>query len=140
MKKNKTVVVFDTNCLISAALIADSVNEKALNKILVKSVLAFSEETFSEFVSVLYRPKFDKYLSDARRAQLIDRIERKSKRFITKEVFHYCRDPKDNMFLELAVAARATCIVTGDKALLELHPFRNIPILSPSDFVHANWI
>ncbi|MGN6802815.1 MAG: putative toxin-antitoxin system toxin component, PIN family [Ginsengibacter sp.] len=47
-----------------------------------------------------------------------------------------CRDPKDNKFLELAVAAKASCIITGDKDLLELHPFRGIPILTANDFLN----
>ena len=46
-----------------------------------------------------------------------------------------CRDPKDNKFLELAVAGKADCIVTGDKDLLELHPFRNIRIITPKEFL-----
>lgn len=46
-----------------------------------------------------------------------------------------CRDPKDNKFLELAVAANADCIVTGDKDLLVLNPFRGIKIISPADFL-----
>jgi hypothetical protein len=46
-----------------------------------------------------------------------------------------CRDPKDNKFLELALAGNADCIVTGDKDLLVLNPFRGIKIISPSDFL-----
>ena len=46
-----------------------------------------------------------------------------------------CRDPKDNKFLELAVAGKADCIVTGDKDLLELYPFHNICIISPKEFL-----
>ena len=46
-----------------------------------------------------------------------------------------CRDPKDNKFLELAVAGKADCIVTGDKDLLVLHPFRNIRIITPKEFL-----
>jgi putative PIN family toxin of toxin-antitoxin system len=125
----------DTNALVSAALIADSVNDKALNNILRTGFLAFSESTFLEFIEVLYRPKFDRYLSDERRSQIIDRIERHSKRFAPAETITACSDPKDNMFLELAVAARAACIITGDKALLALHPFRDIPILTAATFL-----
>jgi uncharacterized protein len=40
------------------------------------------------------------------------------------------------MILELAVASKASCIVTGDKKhLIPLHPFRGIPILTPADFL-----
>jgi hypothetical protein len=46
-----------------------------------------------------------------------------------------CRDPKDNKFLELAVAGNADCVITGDKDLLILNPFRGIKIISPRDFI-----
>ncbi|MGN6530740.1 MAG: PIN domain-containing protein [Ginsengibacter sp.] len=44
---------------------------------------------------------------------------------------------KDNKYLELAVHYKASCIITGDKDLLVLHPFRNIPILTASDFLQT---
>jgi putative PIN family toxin of toxin-antitoxin system len=40
-----------------------------------------------------------------------------------------CRDPDDDKYLELAVDAEADCIVSGDKDLLVLDPFRGIPII-----------
>jgi putative PIN family toxin of toxin-antitoxin system len=46
-----------------------------------------------------------------------------------------CRDPDDQKFLELAAAARADCLITRDRALLEMNrrklPFR---ILAPGAF------
>ena len=45
-----------------------------------------------------------------------------------------CDDPNDDKFLECAIAAKADAIVTGDKALLRLAPFRGIPILRPRAF------
>jgi len=49
-----------------------------------------------------------------------------------------CRDPKDDKFLELAVNGSADFIVSGDKDLQVLHPFRNIPILSPREFLDTD--
>ncbi len=46
-----------------------------------------------------------------------------------------CRDPRDNMFLELAVSCTASAIVSSDPDLHLLHPFRGIPILSPAEFL-----
>lgn len=66
---------------------------------------------------------------------LIEKIETYAVTFSVTENIMACPDPDDNMILELAVAAQAACIVTGDKHLLSLHPFRDIPILSPSDFL-----
>jgi uncharacterized protein len=49
-------------------------------------------------------------------------------------ILEICRDPKDNMFLELAKTVNADNIVTGDKDLLALQNFENTRILKPSDF------
>lgn len=46
-----------------------------------------------------------------------------------------CRDPKDDKFLEVAVAGRADVLVSGDADLQSLHPFENVPILSPASFL-----
>ena len=56
--------------------------------------------------------------------------------FVTERITA-CRDPDDDMFLELAVAGHATHLVTGDADLLALHPFRGIAILTAADFVAA---
>ncbi|HZL13243.1 MAG TPA: putative toxin-antitoxin system toxin component, PIN family [Verrucomicrobiae bacterium] len=45
-------------------------------------------------------------------------------------------DPDDEMILECALAAEADFIVSGDKKhLLVLRRFRDIPIVSPADFL-----
>jgi predicted nucleic acid-binding protein len=46
-----------------------------------------------------------------------------------------CRDPRDDKFIELAIAGQAKCIVTGDKDLLNLHPFGELAILTPRQFL-----
>lgn len=49
-----------------------------------------------------------------------------------------CRDPKDNKFLELAITGKADVLVTGDKGLLILHPYRGTLIMNSSAFL--DWI
>jgi len=46
-----------------------------------------------------------------------------------------CRDPKDDIVLEVAMAGHADFIVTGDNDLLMLHPFEGIPIVGPAEFL-----
>jgi putative PIN family toxin of toxin-antitoxin system len=46
-----------------------------------------------------------------------------------------CRDPRDDMFLEAAVAGRADVIVSGDEDLLVLDPFEGIKIVGPAAFL-----
>ena len=46
-----------------------------------------------------------------------------------------CRDPDDDKLLETAMMGAADCLVTGDRDLLDMSPFQDIPILSPADFL-----
>lgn len=46
-----------------------------------------------------------------------------------------CRDPKDDMVIACAKAARAEVIISGDKDLLVLHPIGDIQVLTPSAFL-----
>ncbi len=46
-----------------------------------------------------------------------------------------CRDSKDDKFLEVAVDGMADVLVTEDNDLLELHPFRDIPIITLREMI-----
>jgi len=49
--------------------------------------------------------------------------------------FVFDTNVKDDKFLSLAISAKAKSIITGDNDLLILNPFKNIPILTPSEFL-----
>lgn len=133
--KNKPCFVFDTNCLVSIALLPISVNKTAFQKAEQIGKIVFSTETIIEFTSVLLRSKFDKYLPVEDRLEFIKRIENRYEKIEIVSSFTDCRDPKDNMFLNLAVDASADYLISGDKDLLILNPFHNIPIITAGDFV-----
>jgi putative PIN family toxin of toxin-antitoxin system len=127
--------VADTNTLISAVIMPFSVTAKAIKKAEIIGRITMSDATKSEFENVLFRKKFDKYLSIEERIIIANNL---TKEFVYKEItveITECRDPKDNIFLELAVSANAECIISGDNDLLTLNPFRNIPILNAADFL-----
>lgn len=50
-------------------------------------------------------------------------------------VLKLSRDPKDDMFLNLAVDGHEDYLISGDPDLLVLNPFQNIKILRPIDFL-----
>jgi predicted nucleic acid-binding protein len=50
------------------------------------------------------------------------------------------RDPKDDKFLEVAINGSADFILSGNSDLLALHPFHEIPIYSPSQFLEKKEI
>lgn len=126
---------------MSAALILSSVNAKALDAALDVGRLVISEPVLQEFKEVIFRKKFDRYfLNLAERLEAIDKIEQNSVWFSPVEIISECRDPKDNKFLELALACDASCIISGDDDLLVLNPFRTIPILNASNFLTTFFI
>jgi hypothetical protein len=45
---------------------------------------------------------------------------------VMSESITICRGPKDDKLLELAVSGAADLLVTGDKDLLVLNPFRGV--------------
>ena len=132
---NKLQFVIDTNTLISAFLFPRSIPGKALQKALRIGAVILSKDTLSELQKVLFRPKFDKYFILKPRNEIIsDFILAAELVEITEEVVA-CRDPKDDKFLSLAVSGDASVIVSGDKDLLVLHPFRGIDIIKALDFL-----
>ncbi|MDP9081274.1 MAG: putative toxin-antitoxin system toxin component, PIN family [Bacteroidota bacterium] len=132
---NHKLFVFDTNVFISAALLAGSVNDKALDRAFEIGKVVVSTNSFTELTEVLFRKKFDKYLTDERRLQVIQKLERDTLKIDISVSVDACRDPKDNKFLELALSANASCIISGDQDLLVLNPFDSIPIVSAADFL-----
>jgi len=44
-------------------------------------------------------------------------------------------DPDDNKFIECAVALKADCVVSGDKALIEIKDYMGIKIVTPKEFL-----
>lgn len=134
MKNN--LFVIDTNTLISSSLFRDSLPRKAERKANLKGKIIASTATYNEFFEVFLRSKFDKYISRETRLGILIDFKRLAVFSEISENITTCRDPKDDKFLELAVSANASCIITGDKDLLILNPFRNIPILTAVDFLN----
>lgn len=133
------IVVFDTNALISAALLKYSVTAKAFDHAVKFASIAISDPVLDEFIEVLFRKKLDRYfLSEDERLEPIRFLETKATKFEIKEKITECKDPDDNMVLELAIASNASCIITGDKKhLIPLSPFRGIPIMRPDEFLKS---
>jgi putative PIN family toxin of toxin-antitoxin system len=125
----------DTNVLISALLSPHSTNALALKKARKLGNVVYSRETVMELSDVLMRKKFDPYFTVEARLEILERFTADSIELIPTERVSACRDPKDNMFLELALAAKASSLISGDPDLLVLNPFRKIPIINATDFI-----
>jgi uncharacterized protein len=128
-------VVFDTNVVISAMLVPLSAPRRALDRAVREGRPLISAATITELDNVIHRPRFDKYLSEEERIEFLTTLVHEAELVNVVDRVTECRDPRDNMFLELAVSGRATHIVTGDSDLLVLHPFRGIIVVLPNSFL-----
>lgn len=129
-----SIVVFDTNILISATLSQRSSPYRCLQLAqdgLIQSMTC--REILDEFQEKLLL-KFDYSPSDAKLTT--DRVLDYSQLVnITNSLKGICADPDDDMVLECAVVANANYIVTGDKHLLSLGNYQNSLILKATDFL-----
>lgn len=132
-----TYIVIDTNVLISAGLLPNSVSAQALILAFERFVMAQNRATWSELQEKIVRKKFDRYFGLMGRLDLLARLAQNAAFFELVAVVTDSRDATDNKFLALALDAQAICILSGDQDLHVLHPYRNIPIYSPSEFVAA---
>jgi len=97
--------------------------------------IALSAAVFGEMKAVLARPKFKSVLSEFEQLRILQLLTVRSIWFDPEIRISDCRDPKDNKYLELALSANASAILTGDLDLLALNPWRSIQIMNARDFL-----
>lgn len=102
-------------------------------------VLLYAEPLLNELVTKLALPRIrNKYhLADDDVETVVALVLLRGEPVVPERRLAACRDPKDNIVLEVALAGRADYIVTGDEDLLALHPFENISIVRPAEFLKA---
>jgi len=125
--------VIDTNVLISAALSPKGVPAILVRHIIVNNRIVFSEETYEEFHSRLWRPKFDAYISREKRKLLLLDFSNIADWVEISGNIEICRDKEDDKFLEVSVTANADALISGDSDLTVLKSIEGIPIITPND-------
>ena len=138
MTKRGLFFVIDTNVILSALLSHKSVARVSLNRARKAGEILLSVDVIEELNDVLHRPAFDRYVDEEDRINFLMLLIKEGRMIEISERVHECRDPKDDKFLELAINGEADYILSGDKDLLVLHPFREIPILSPREFIETD--
>ncbi len=131
----KKIIVLDTNILVSAALLPNSVAGNTVRKAISEFSVVTSDVCFDEFAEVILRPKFRKYIDLKDAIAVVENYRQNAKIIPITHSVTDCRDPKDDKFLDLALSAAAHLIVSGDGDLLALSPYRSIPILTPAQFL-----
>jgi len=126
--------VLDTNIFISGIFWRGASNKVILHWREEKFTLVTSLEAVSEIIKVL--KDFKIKLSDEMIKEWVDLIVRNSIIVEPKEKIKIVKDdPKDDIFIETAVAGNVDYIVSQDNHLLKLKAFRGIRIITPDEFI-----
>ncbi|MCD6344109.1 MAG: putative toxin-antitoxin system toxin component, PIN family [Anaerolineae bacterium] len=132
--------VVDTNIFIRALIKLQGTVGPVLTHLRYGDyTLLYADPLLDELVAKLALPRIrDKYhLSDEDVQIVLSFILLQGEPVTPQRRIMVCRDPKDDIVLEVAVTGRADFIVTGDNDLLVLHPFEGIPIIGPAEFLKA---
>jgi putative PIN family toxin of toxin-antitoxin system len=127
--------VFDTNVLISALLLETSKPAQAFRYALANGEVLLSLDLLEELNEVLGRKRLNRYVTPEEREEFLEALIERAVLVEITETVHECRDPKDDKVLELALNGQAQYIISGDKDLLVLHPFRDVVVISPDEFL-----
>jgi putative PIN family toxin of toxin-antitoxin system len=127
-------IVLDTNVLVAGLLspfgpCGDMVRMVSSGDL----TLCFDARILSEYREVLNRPKF-RFAEDEIDA-LIDFIAIRGQTVAPSPLSKPLPDPDDEPFLEVAIAGRVSCLVTGNRAHFPGRHRQGVKVLSPREFM-----
>jgi len=118
-------VVFDCMIFLQATVSENGPAFRCLERFEAQEVDLFvSQDILDEVQDVLTRPKLQRkfsLLTKERVKALIERLQRRTSLIsAVPKVFEYERDPKDEKYINLAIAAKVEYLVSRDLDLLDL--------------------
>lgn len=132
------IIVLDTNVVVSGLLRPHSKPAMIL-RLAATGVLrvAYDERILAEYREVLRRPKFP--FSSEQIRVLLGQIEAEGEVVVALPLKSALPDPDDAPFLEVAVAAHADALITGNTRHYPARARRGITVLDPAAFLDR-WI
>jgi uncharacterized protein len=131
-------LVLDTNVLVSAFL-WEGIPGRLIELAGESEIEIYtSRDLLDELSEVLHRKKLAKSVQATgfTAAELVKHYQRLAFRVTTRQLTQrISRDADDDQILACALAAKADMIVTGDKDLIILDTFRNMPIVTAAQAV-----
>lgn len=132
-------VVIDTNVLISALINPTSVPAKVIDLIEAKTIQpVMSIATQEELCRVLGYKKIQKTLTltPVQAQELAEQMILHCQLiYPDMAVMATAEDESDNRYIEVALAAKASYVITGDQHLLKLEQYNGIEMVTPAQFL-----
>jgi uncharacterized protein len=132
--------VVDTDILIRALIRPNGTVGPVLAELAAGAyVLVYSEPLLTESLAKLALPRIGKkYSIDEPVIEgMLAVIALRGDMVVPARKLKVCRDPKDDMFIEAAVAGEAAYVVSGDDDLLVLKKFEQVRFVTPRAFLQA---
>ncbi|MBS1196968.1 MAG: putative toxin-antitoxin system toxin component, family [Proteobacteria bacterium] len=131
-------LVLDTNVVLDLFHFADPMALPILKALETGKIVCWSDEaTLAELERVLTYPELN--LSNETAAMLLERYQKLTRLVEVGNAppLPRCKDPDDQMFLELAARAKTSLLISKDKALLALAGKPGLPfqIMAPKNAV-----
>lgn len=127
-------IVLDTNVLVAGLLSPFGPCGEIVRMVSSGELtMSFDARILTEYAAVLARPKF-KFGKD-QTAALLDHIEHRGLTVASSPLAKALPDRDDEPFLEVAIAAKAMCLVTGNRVHFPAELCRDVTVLSPSEFL-----
>jgi len=127
-------IVLDTNVLVAGLLSAHGPCGAIVRMASSGELILYLDaRVMGEYREVLGRPKFG--FDKDRVSALLEQLEHNGEITAAGPLAARLPDSDDEMFLEIAVSARAACLVTGNIAHYPPDLRQEIDVLSPAEFV-----
>lgn len=128
-----TRVVIDTNIWLSG-LIYGGNPKKILDLFIQEELVVITSE---ELITEIHRKITQKFPGFAPQLYLLEASIRVDATVVKlgSVTIKKCRDKEDNKVIETAIIGGCSYIISGDNDLLSLKKYKNIKIVSPSEFL-----
>jgi uncharacterized protein len=127
-------IVLDTNVVVSGLLNSKGNPATILTLVLTGAVqVCHDKRILAEYSEVLARPRFK--FDPVRVREVLTKLEVDGLSFAPSNTMHNLPDPDDEPFLDIARAASADYLVTGNMADYPPDKCHGIRVASPANFV-----
>ncbi|MGD0844581.1 MAG: putative toxin-antitoxin system toxin component, PIN family [Geobacteraceae bacterium] len=127
-------IVLDTNVLVAGLLSPFGPCGQIVRMVSSGELtLSFDARILVEYEEVLDRPKF-KFGKD-KVAAFLDHIEHRGFMVASSPLSRSLPDIDDEPFLEVAIAAQAICIITGNQIHFPSELCQGVKVFAPADFL-----
>ena len=129
-------LILDTNIIVSALISNSFPTQIFYELVLTKAVdTCLSDEIFAEYIEVLARDKFVKFLNFKSKADVVlNKLRETAIYYTSNRRIEILSDLSDNKFLEVAAASSADYLITGNNLDFTITEFEYTRIVSPKEY------